>query len=191
MRRLVILTTVALLVGCTGIGAIDSCVPVATRPSVSTQDLVESCVLVGTTRGHGSGFVVGEQLVVTAAHVAVNAVVIRLQDGTVLPILAVVPHTSEDAAILIVAGRLPASLPVSYERVDRGDKVVTVGAPYSKGLQGNMLFGRVANVNIRCAHDPTDPNIIDINDLLGLNVGPGISGAPVLKTATSWGLQLA
>lgn len=166
MKRAVILAVMAL--GCIN----DSCVtPVAW----------ESCVVVVCLEGYGSGSVVSRHFVLTAAHVAEDAVAVRLQDGTVLPVLASVPHTSEDAAILIVAGELPVAMAVSFERLQRGDEIMTIGAPYSEGLQGHMLFGRVANVDIPCTTDHSDPNASSVNDVLDLNVGPGISGAPVVK----------
>ena len=170
MKRCMMLLALALVAGCTNV------------------DPVDSCVLVRCVDGHGSGCVIDDHLVLTAAHVAEDAVSVRLQDGTELPVLFAFFDPNEDAAVLFVLGDLPAPLPVSLQRLNRGDEVTTIGAPYNQGLQGHMLFGRVANVGITCVTDPNDPG--SIHDVLDLNVGPGISGAPVLKDGHIVGIMV-
>lgn len=155
---------------------------------IGKETWVNSCVTVICFDGHGSGSVIGTHLILTAAHVADSAVAVRLQDGTILPVVTSISHPTEDAAILIVAGDLPAILPISYEHLRRGDEVITIGSPYYVGLQGHMLFGRVANTNILCVVDPNDPG--SINDVLDINVGPGISGAPVLRNGYIVGIMV-
>lgn len=151
-------------------------------------DPVDSCVLVRCVDGHGSGCVIGDHLVLTAAHVADDAVSVRLQNGTELPVLLVFCDPNEDAAVLFVLGDLPAPLPVSFERVKRGDEIVAIGAPWSSWLQGHTLFGRVANVNIPCVSDPNEPE--SFHDILDVNVGPGISGSPVLMNGYVVGIMV-
>ena len=129
-RFLVLVLALALVAGCTNV------------------DPVDSCVLVRCVDGHGSGCVIDEHLVLTAAHVAGDAVSVRLQNGTELPVLLVFCDPNEDAAVLFVLGDLPAPLPVSFERVKRGDEITAIGAPWNTRMQGNMLFGRVVNVTM-------------------------------------------
>lgn len=172
MKRCVMLLALALMAGCAHV------------------DPVDSCVLVRCVDGHGSGCVIDDHLVLTAAHVAEDAVSVRLQNGTELPVLFAFFDPNEDAAVLFVLGDLPAPLPVSLERLNRGDEIVAIGAPWNSGMQGNMLFGRVVNLNIGMTYDPNDPNDNCFNDLLDVNMGPGISGGPVLRNGKVVGIMV-
>jgi S1-C subfamily serine protease len=140
---------------------------------------VDSCVLVVTEHGHGSGVIIGPGTVLTAWHVAKNATSITLQDGTSLPVVCIQPAEMEDAALLFVDGNTPPPVPVSLEPLRVDDEIVTVGTPFNLQLQGVIVRGRIVATNRPITY-PLDPKPC-MNDLADLNVGPGISGGPVFR----------
>lgn len=146
----------------------------------------DSCVLVVTERGHGSGVVIAPGTVLTAWHVAMDAKSVTLQDGTSLPVLCVQPAETADAALLFVDGNTPPPVPVSLEPLRAEDKIVTVGAPFNFQLQGAIVHGRIVATDKPITYPP-DPEPC-MNDLADLNVGPGISGGPVFRNGKVVGI---
>ena len=126
----------------------------------------------------GSAFVVGDHLVLTAAHVVAGARSIELSfpglprvAATVVALMA-----DDDTALLRVSGRLPAALRLATTPIAAGDTVAVVGFPISEQVIRSAV-ARASAVDERA--------LLEGHLLLGLlvvdtEVAVGSSGGPVI-----------
>lgn len=129
----------------------------------------------------GSGFVVGDHLVLTVAHVAGDARTIELQFPGAQAVAAQVVRVDpdDDTALLRVEGELPAALGLAAVPAAVGDPVGMVGFP----IAGSTASSQVARITA------VDDDVIiagrQLHRLLVFDgqVPPGSSGGPILDAA--------
>jgi S1-C subfamily serine protease len=129
--------------------------------------------------GHGSGVVVGSNLVLTAKHVADHqndpcGLTIKTHDGTEYKVNGVINDPNSDAALLTIDGEfsVPALL-VSCDIPRVGEDITVIGTPYDVRLQNCLLIGRVVKSGVEL---DDEKNII----MIDAHSGPGCSGGPML-----------
>lgn len=145
--------------------------------TVGTEQLeAPNNTTVGVARskaGHGSGFVVDERLVLTAAHVVEDArhVVVRLPgDGGFFPARVVYADKTKDVALLAVDGTLPPALALTPEPPRVRSTVFAVGYPIdATRKQPQSARGIIAGF--------LDDGTVQVD--MALN--PGNSGGPIVN----------
>jgi serine protease Do len=124
--------------------------------------------------GHGSGFVVDGNLVVTNHHVAGDAasIRIRLKDGrTFDKVKVLVSDPQNDLCVLAVDGDLGvAAVPLAATEPVVGDALVVIGSPL--GLDHTLTTGLVSAVR-----DQNSTHMLQMDAV----VAPGSSGGPVFS----------
>lgn len=164
---------------------------IVTLPFVMPTDIqmagdpVDSCVLVYSADGHGSGVIVGINCVLTARHVADNpGLTIRTNAGDEHPVVFVVVDEDSDMALLYIEGRFSESItPLLIDRTPLrvGDEVTLIGAPFDRMLQNCVLRGRVVKIDLVVDNYGYEIGAENI-DVLDCHGGPGCSGGPVLDS---------
>src|SRR5262245_7734248 len=150
------------------------------KSSEELAEQVRPSLCVVTTRGReakreglGTGFVVGEGLIATNAHVIGQGrpIAVEFPDGTRLDVVAVHAHDHKrDLAILRVKPKdLPALALGDSDKLKTGQAIVAFGNP--KGLTYSVVSGVVSGVR-----DIDGRKMIQ----LALPVEPGNSGGPVV-----------
>lgn len=150
---------------------------------VLTYDPIDSCVLVYSGNGHGSGAIVDVNCVLTARHVAdIEDLMIRTSDGDEHRVVRVVEDPDSDMALLYIEGTFD-EVPLLFDRTPLrvGDEIIVIGAPFDKNLQGCFMTGRVVKVDWECPNYGYDIEAVNI-DVLDTHAGPGCSGGPVLDS---------
>lgn len=127
-------------------------VPQRTMPAASEQ-VLDSTVVVQTSNGFGSGFVLAQDgYVVTAAHVVPeSSATIKLRDGREFPGTVIRVDRRIDIALLRLAlpeGTTLSCLPVRTAPVAVGADVYAVGAPTSRDLSFSLARGIVSGVRL-------------------------------------------
>jgi len=145
--------------------------PTATMPVVKVS--VNAC----GERSQGSGFVVADGLVVTAAHVVGNAGLVRLDMGSNVvtgEVLGQLADGRDIALIAIDTGRLSAPTPGAPPSI--GGAVTMVGYPGGQR--------RTVSVGPRTNPLPTTSRAV-AGELIGVSAptGEGFSGGPALDAA--------
>jgi serine protease Do len=124
--------------------------------------------------GHGSGFVVDGNLVVTNHHVAGDAasIRIRLKDGrTFDKVKVLVSDPQNDLCVLAVDGDLGVpAMPLAAAEPVVGDALVVIGSPL--GLDHTLTTGLVSAVR-----DQNSTHMLQMDAV----VAPGSSGGPVFS----------
>jgi len=126
--------------------------------------------------GHGSGFVVDGNLVVTNHHVAGDAasIRIRLKDGrTFDKVKVLVSDPQNDLCVLAVDGDLGVpAVPLAAAEPAVGDALVVIGSPL--GLDHTLTTGLVSAVR-----DQSSTRMLQMDAV----VAPGSSGGPVFSNS--------
>lgn len=130
-----------------------ACAPSTKEMPAATESVLNATVLVQTSSGFGSGFIVGpEGFVVTAAHVVTGpAVTVKLRDGREFPASVVRSNRKLDIALLRLAA--PANeafecLPVKREPMAVGADVYAIGSPATRDLSFSLARGIVSGVRL-------------------------------------------
>jgi S1-C subfamily serine protease len=125
--------------------------------------------------GVGSGFVVEEELVATAAHVVANALDVSVTvgetafDGVILGL-----DSASDFAVVSVPGLSAPPIPIAVESPAVGSEVAAMGFPL--GLPLSLAVGNVSNVAFEL--EPGSTSTFIQTDTA---VNPGNSGGPLLN----------
>jgi S1-C subfamily serine protease len=150
-----------------------------------------SCTIVlgaGGKTWTGSGFHIGNGLIVTAAHVAPiemtsspYEIFVTFDGKSMMPAVVAVSEHSVDAAILFCqnAIKIPSVQLTNSENVKVGDIISVIGSP--EGWHDTATVGRVSNVNQQLGQfAPTDA----WNDIIFIDADilPGASGGMVIGT---------
>jgi serine protease Do len=158
---------------------------------VIQDSLDASCTLMLRSNGKtwtGSGFHVGNGLVVTAAHVAPEdlmstpyEIVVTFDGQNALPANVVASESNFDAAVLHCpdAARVPSVMLADSSTVEVGDIISVIGSP--EGWHDTATVGRVSNVNQQLgAFAPSQA----WNDIIFIDADilPGASGGMVVGT---------
>lgn len=117
------------------VAAVTVTAPAAAQPTAAS-DAVESSVVILTNTGTGSGSIVGDGQVLTAAHVLEGASDIQIQTGSGGAVAAVQISDSErDLALLSVPGLDGPALDLRDNPAQIGEAAYAVGAPSGRYLQ--------------------------------------------------------
>lgn len=158
---------------------------------VIQNSLDASCTLMLRSNGKtwtGSGFHVGNGLVVTAAHVAPEdllstpyEIFITFDGQNALPANVVASESDFDAAVLYCPGavKVPPVMLADSSTVEVGDIISVIGSP--EGWHDTATVGRVSNVNQQLgAFAPSQA----WNDIIFIDADilPGASGGMVVGT---------
>ncbi|WP_374971023.1 S1C family serine protease [Terrabacter sp. BE26] len=131
------------------------------------------------SRGMGSGFVVGDHLVMTANHVAAGASALTLQfPGGVTRARVVGLDPQTDSALLRTDAAITnRALPLKPNLPDLGESVAVLGFPLET-YELRFTDGSVSGLHQNVKYDPNGPEIDAMVTDSAIN--PGNSGGPVL-----------
>lgn len=144
------------------------CAPIGKQTAAVPERVLDGTVRIATDGGHGSGFAVDEDTIVTAAHVAVmgiDKVTTRAGEVCYVESIAVLWHT--DAAIVNVSNCELHPLRRRVSQARAGEAVYMAGHPRNEDW--TITRGIVADED---AHNGSRIMV----DAVGL---PGMSGGPV------------
>lgn len=121
-------------------------------PAASEQ-VLDATVLVQTSGGFGSGFVLGpDGFVVTAAHVVPeSSATVKLRDGREFPATVIRVDRRIDIALLrlgLPEGTVMPCLPVKLDPIAVGADVYAIGSPASRDLSFSLARGIVSGVRL-------------------------------------------
>jgi serine protease Do len=121
-------------------------------PAASEQ-VLNATVLVQTSGGFGSGFLLGaDGFVATAAHVVPGAsATVKLRDGREFPATVIRSDRRIDIALLRLAlpeGLALPCLPSKFEPMQVGADVYAIGSPASRDLSFSLARGIVSGVRL-------------------------------------------
>lgn len=140
--------------------------------------LLNATVLVTVNGGHGSGVVVGDNLVLTARHMVEGAdkVTIVMRDGTSYEATDFVEDVDDDLALIRVEMVELAIIPLLTDLTDIavGDETIHCGAPMSKEMAWTRTKGAI--INILEGWEYWIKHVIMIDNY----AAPGSSGGPVM-----------
>lgn len=145
----------------------------------SNADVSQSIVKVLLPGGGGSGFVVGENEIVTARHVAEDVPTrIRMLNGVEYEVLDILVDPNSDAAKLTVDANFPEDLWLDFDTTPRevGDEVVSVGYLLDFPLVRRTCTVCAVDCDVRMPRPWGNPNL----DMIDRVIGPGPSGSPIL-----------
>lgn len=139
------------------------------------QRAAASSVLIEDNTGHGSGVVIGKNLVLTAGHVVdkvEGTLKVTLSSGQTKPakVLWKASGNGETALLEVATDDTPAA-PLSCEKVTQGQKVLTYGNP--RFLRNIVTYGRVAgfNTDTEVEEKAKDAVVLDLTILSGNSGG--------------------
>jgi S1-C subfamily serine protease len=144
------------------------------------EKVYKSVVVIRTSVGQGSGFIYGENLVLTNWHVVegVNEADIQFYDQTrtTATVLATDPYS--DVAVLKIDRKPADALPLKLGNSSAiwiGETVVAVGNPL--GLTGSLSVGVISQVNRLLDLEPIIVPVLQLD----ITIAPGSSGGPLLN----------
>lgn len=136
----------------------------------------------------GTGFLVGEDLVLTAAHVAEESVSLTVRGGEAVTTARILGmRRDKDLALLELSGPLPGHVFALQDDVPRvGEEVAVLGYPLSGPL--SFTRGAVSGHDRSVSYDDIDMHLEGIIQT-DASINPGNSGGPALgPDGTSWGV---
>ena len=141
---------------------------------IDTHNLKLGVAVVRSAVGHGSGFVIGDGMLITNEHVVGGANKVRLifSDGAQIDADVSMTNGTRDVALIRFAESFTRpSLPIRTREVVMGEEVYSFGAPLDEEYSGTLRKGIVsAHRKIR--------NLDYIQSDVGVN--PGNSGGPLV-----------
>jgi len=124
--------------------------------------------------GHGSGFVISDNLIITNHHVAGNAnsATIKLDNGIEIIGKVVASNSSRDVALIKVDASMPKYFKTRKELPSVGTEVYAVGSPLDESLSSTMSKGIVSAIR-----EENKLKLIQSD----VNIRPGNSGGPMIN----------
>lgn len=146
--------------------------PVGSNPS----DWTKAVVTVYAGRGHGSGFAVSENLILTNHHVVgdSDSVVLGFDGGIELVGKVIASNSGQDVALVQVAERLPLYFQLSKSLPSVGSEVYAIGTPRADEFHATVSKGIVSAIRTE-----SEKRLIQSD----VNVLPGNSGGPLVNKA--------
>jgi len=131
--------------------------------------------------GVGSGFLIEEDLIMTAAHVVDNAdlIMVRFKNGKVIPAEVIASVQSADAALLRLTKAVPDAklTPLGTgDSVAIGEPVFIIGAPF--GIEHTLSVGHLSGKSSRSRMAGGAPVLLLQTDTA---INPGNSGGPMFN----------
>jgi len=144
------------------------------------EKVYKSVVVIRTSLGQGSGFIYGDNLVLTNWHVVkgVNEADVQFYDQTrtTASVLATDPYS--DVAVLKITRKPVDALPLTLANSSQiwiGETVVAIGNPL--GLTGSLSVGVISQINRLLNIDPIIVPVLQLD----ITIAPGSSGGPLLN----------
>ncbi len=134
-----------------------------------------------TAEGLGSGFMITDSTLMTAAHVVQVAeqLLVQFEDGEVIPATVVSAYKSQDVALVQLTWPRKNQVTVSLGNSDNlqiGQRIFIVGAPY--GLSQSLSSGYVSGFKKGDDHNPFAPMSFIQTDAA---INQGNSGGPMFN----------
>jgi S1-C subfamily serine protease len=149
-------------------------------PGKVYEKVYKSVVVIRTSMGQGSGFVYGENLILTNWHVVKGVSVADVQfydhTRTTAYVLATDPYS--DVAVLKIDRKPADALPLKLGNSSNiwiGETVVAIGNPL--GLTGSLSVGVISQVNRLLNLEPIIVPVLQLD----ITIAPGSSGGPLLN----------
>lgn len=173
MRWLYLLPFLAALFGCS-VGALD-------YRTMDFSKMVQATVEVEDRDGHGSGVLVSNDLVMTAAHVAFHStnIMVKLSDGREVPGVVLKTWDSFDVALIKIPAQADGVIAkIACRSPKLGEAVFSLGYPLYTDM--NLAYGHISSVNkmLIPGIDEVTGNLIPVD----MNLAEGISGGPIFDS---------
>ena len=131
----------------------------------------------GFESGSGSGVVIGEHTILTAAHVVQGMDNIKILDykGNNIPVICWEVDPNDDCAIITTAIKLSGIiLPAKTATV--GEHVIVIGEPFGKAFYNTMTYGIISGLDRHVEYFGVSPMLT-----VDAATNPGNSGGPVIN----------
>jgi hypothetical protein len=157
----------------------------ATPPS--TNEIIQTSVIIESNSGHGSGTFISPTQVITARHVAEELyngeLRVRGPDGSIYHILSAAFGDSDIAILTVDKPFQGTPLPISCVPPERGDKFTFYGSPLNIEFSGPFEITFVGGKPIIKFTDIESHQIMDSALLVTGESEPGVSGAGVIDSS--------
>lgn len=143
------------------------------RLTSRVEDWKDGVATVYAGRGHGSGFVIGENLVLTNHHVVGESdnVVVKFGSGFEVKGKVIAYHSGQDVAAVRIDATLPRHFVLNRALPALGTEVYAVGSPLSDQFAATVSRGIVSSIR-----DDAGRRFIQSD----VNIRPGSSGGPLV-----------
>lgn len=134
----------------------------------------DAVVTVFAGRGHGSGFVISDNLIMTNHHVVgeSNSVAIKFSNGVQIIGKVVASNSGRDVALVKIEGSLPKHFKLERAVPTVGSDVYAIGSPLDEKFHSTVSRGIVSGVR-----EEHQKRFIQSD----VNVRPGNSGGPLVN----------
>ncbi|MBF0372022.1 MAG: trypsin-like peptidase domain-containing protein [Alphaproteobacteria bacterium] len=149
------------------------------------KEWADAVVTVFAGRGHGSGFVIADNLILTNHHVVSesNSVAIQFNSGLRLIGKVIASNSGRDVAVVRIDGAMPKHFRLSKSIPAVGSEVYAIGSPRNEKFHSTVSKGIVSGVR-------NEHNKFFIQS--DVNILPGNSGGPLVdKTGTVVGVAVS
>jgi len=138
------------------------------------KDWASAVVTVFAGGGHGSGFVISDNLVLTNHHVAGNAnnVTVKSDSGMEIIGKVIASNSARDVALIKVEASMPKYFKTKRDLPAVGSEVYVIGSPLDENLNSTMTKGIVSAIR-----EENKLKLIQSD----VNVRPGNSGGPMIN----------
>lgn len=143
--------------------------PAGAKPAEWT----DAVVTVFAGQGHGSGFVISDNLILTNQHVVgeSNAVAVKFHNGMQLTGKVIAANSGRDVALVKVDASLPVRLRVARALPSVGTDVFAIGSPLDEALESTVSKGIVSGLR-----EMNNKRFLQSD----VNIRPGNSGGPLV-----------
>lgn len=149
------------------------------------DEWADGVVTVFAGRGHGSGFVISDNLILTNHHVVgeSNSVAVKFNNGLQMVGKVIASNSGRDVAIVKVDATLPKHFRVSRAMPAVGTDVYAIGSPLDEKLHSTVTRGIISGVR------EENKKMLIQSDV---NIRPGNSGGPLVdKNGTVVGIAVS
>lgn len=136
----------------------------------------EGVVTVFAGRGHGSGFVISDDLILTNQHVVgeSDAVTLKFSNGLQVLGKVIASNSGRDVAVVKVNATLPKRFNISRTKSPVGSEVFAIGSPLDESLHSSLSRGIISGYR-----EDNNKTLIQSD----VNIRPGNSGGPLVDKA--------
>ena len=141
--------------------------------SSSPKEWTDAVVTVFAGMGHGSGFVISENLILTNHHVVgeSNSVAIKFSNGLQLIGKVIASNSGRDVAVVKVNAALPKYFNLSKTTPTVGSDVYAIGTPLDEKFHSTVSKGIISGFR-----EVNNKTLIQSD----VNIRPGNSGGPLI-----------
>ncbi len=144
--------------------------PIVGKP----EDWSDGVVTVFAGNGHGSGFVISDDLILTNQHVvgSSNAVTLKLKGGFEIIGKVLASNSSRDVAVIKTEMKMPKRFKVNKNLPTIGEEVYAIGTPLKESFELTLSKGIVSAIRTENGKKLIQGDV---------NVLPGNSGGPLVN----------